>query len=95
MKLFGMQVDSSGKPQATNDRVHVNEIWSRYEAYRAGRGVTGYVLPQANPFHNWHVSNRYAHEANFNQAEVDLHKSGAELIKRLTRKAIIEGRLSV
>ena len=94
MKEFGMYVDPSGKPYKIN-QVHVNDIWGRYEAYRTGRGVTGYALPQPNPFNNWHISNRYAHESNFNQVDVDAHKNGTAIVKRLIRKAILEGRLIV
>jgi len=44
---------------------------------------------------NWDISNRYTHEANFNQTDVDVHKYGAEIVKRLVRKAILEGRLII
>ena len=50
MQLFGMFVDLlKGKP-LPKDRIHADEIWDRYETYRAGRGAIGYELPQINPF---------------------------------------------
>ena len=88
-QLFGMPIN----PVSRKDRVHANEIWNRYEAYRAGIGVTGYVLPQPNPFDDWDISHRYAHEMNFNQAGVDVHKNGTKIVKGLIQKAILEGRI--
>ena len=75
------------------DRVHADEIWDRYEAYRASKTAIGYELPQPNPFNDWHVTQRYAHDSNFNQTVVDVHKNGTEIVKGLISKAILEGRL--
>ena len=88
-QLFGMSVN----PVSRKDRIHADEIWNRYEAYRAGNGATGYVLPQPNPFDNWDISWRYAHDSNFNQNVVDPHKNGTKIVKGLIDKAILEGRL--
>jgi len=92
MQLFGMSIDSSGLP-SKEDRLHADGIWSRYEAYRAGMGASGYALPQTNPFCDWNSSQRYAHDSNFNQTLVDTHKKGAGIVKNLIEKAILEGRL--
>ena len=91
MLQFGMHVDPSGTPQMQDDKVHIDKIWGRYEAYRAGKVAAKYMLPQPNPFDNWHISNRYAHESNFSQADVDVHKDGTEIIRRLIRQTISEG----
>ena len=92
MLQFRMPVDSSGSP--IQDKFHINKIWNRYEAYRAGIGATGYELPQINPFHNWDINQRYANDSNFNQARVDVHKQGTEFVRKLIYKALLEGRLS-
>lgn len=44
------------------DRLHINDLWHRYEAYRAGFGAAAYLLPRPNPFVNWRISQRYAKE---------------------------------
>jgi hypothetical protein len=94
MKQFGMQVKSDGTPP-TEDRVHIDKTWQRFEAYRSGSGTSGYVLPAQNPFAGWKISNRYANESNFSLAYVAPHKEGAQIVKSLVRKAILEGRLTV
>ena len=95
MQLFGMYVDPvSGKPSFQNS-VHADRIWNRYEAYRAGRGATGYELPQPNPFDNWNINQRYIDCSNLTQSNVDVHKNGTMVVMRLLNKAIIEGRLTI
>jgi len=95
MQQFGMLVNSEGIPQKGADKVHADKIWSRYETYRMGRATLGYELPQPNPFDNWEIGNRYAHKSNFNQAMVDKHKQGTEIVKILIHRAILEGRLII
>lgn len=92
MLAFGMQFDNANdRPTNRSDRVHANEIWVRYESYRCGhnRG-TSYVLPP-NPFADWDVSQRYAHQSNFDEIRVSPHKSAAELVKTLMKRARMEG----
>jgi hypothetical protein len=91
MLQFGMPVNQKGTPLKSDDRVHADKIWSRYETYRMGNAVLGYVLPQPNPFDNWEIGNRYAHKSNFNQTMVDKHRQGTEIIKTLIHTAILEG----
>lgn len=95
MKQFGMYVDpASGKPPKA-DLVHANQIWIRYEAYRAGSVAAGYALPPTNPFSNWNVNNRYAPDSHFVKNDVNVHRNGTEIVKRLITKAILEGRLII
>jgi len=95
MERFGMQVDpTSGRPPK-KDRIHADQIWDRYESYRVGSVATGYELPATNPFGNWSVNNRYAPDSHFIETDVDVHRSGTEIVKRLINKAILEGRLSI
>jgi hypothetical protein len=71
--------------------VHIDELWAHYESYRAGVGATGYLLPAQNPFDNWHISQRYTDGSGLNQSSVGAHRQGAELVRRLVDKAILEG----
>jgi len=95
MFQFGMPVQNQGVPQGKADKVHADKIWSRYETYRMGIALSGYELPQPNPFDDWEISNRYAHKSNFNQTMVDKHKQGTEFVKKLIHRAILEGRLVI
>jgi hypothetical protein len=91
MLAFGMYVDPSSGSPASKDRKHANEIWARFETYRYRHHLgTGYVLP-SNPFSDWDVSDRYAHQSNFGQARVQAHCTGAQAVRRLVRKAQMWG----
>lgn len=95
MLAFGMPFDATGdRPAKKSDRVHANGIWARLESYRSGcvQG-TGYVLPADNPFDDWDVSDRYAHQSNFDQARVQVHQTGAATVCELIKKAQREGLL--
>jgi hypothetical protein len=96
MQQFGMPVDpSSGRPHKEKDAKHIDKIWIRYESYRAGIGASGYELPPNNPFDNWVIDQRYSPGSIINRTIVDAHKSGAEIVRKLVNKAILEGRLSI
>lgn len=95
MVRFGMEVKpATGSPTAREDREHAKHIWARFEGYRSGK-VEGidYGLPTPNPFDNWDVSDRYAHQSNFTQAVVQLHRAGAAAVCELIKKAQREGLL--
>lgn len=93
MIVFGMNVNSTtGSPVDYQDRKHANDIWMRFESYRCGHVVgVGYILPAPNPFHDWDVSQRYAHQSNFDQARIQTHQDGARTVCELIKKAKLEG----
>ena len=95
MMLFGMQVNpATGSPMNRDDWAHANGIWARFESYRDGYvpGTT-YVLPTPTPFANWDVSDRYAKQAEFNQARAKTHQAGAEAVRQLIMQAEMAGLL--
>lgn len=95
MLAFGMPYDAArDRPMYQQDRVHASGVWARFESYSSGhaQGV-GYVLSAANPFHDWDVSDRYAHQSNFDQARAQSHQSGANEIRELIKRAQREGLL--
>jgi hypothetical protein len=94
MLVFGMPYDTTrDRPSHKADREHAKGIWARFESYRCGHHQgAGYVLPNAsNPFHDWDVSQRYAHQSNFDQARSESHQAGAQVVSGLVRKAQREG----
>lgn len=95
MMAFGMSVNSTtGSPVDNKDWKHANNIWTRFESYRSGHAQgAGYVLPAPNPFDNWDVSDRYAHQSNFDQALAQGHQVGAQVVRQLIAKAQREGLL--
>ncbi len=93
MLAFGMPYDAAkDRPASQRDRVHADGVWEHFESYRSGyvQG-TGYVLPANNPFLDWDVSDRYAHQSNFDQARAQAHQTGAQTIRDLIRQAQREG----
>ncbi|MDX1656931.1 MAG: SAM-dependent methyltransferase [Candidatus Competibacteraceae bacterium] len=80
MQAFGMTVDPpTGKPKDRLDQKHIDTIWTRYESYRGGHHQgTGYILPAPNPFDDWDISDRYAHQSNFDLVRVQSHRTGAD-----------------
>jgi hypothetical protein len=95
MQNFGMHLDPITEIPPPKDRVHINKIWYRYETYRAGIGIQEYMLPQSNPFDNWDISDRYAHESSFGQPYVEQHRLGVKEVRKLINKALLEGRLLI
>lgn len=95
MQAFGMPYDPArDRPASKQDRVHANGAWARFESYRSGYAqAANYVLPASDPFNNWDVSDRYAHQSNFDQALVHGHQAGAQAVRNLIAKAQREGLL--
>jgi hypothetical protein len=95
MASFGMKLDPQTGIPPNQDRVHADEIWDRYEVYRTGAGAAHYSLPQDNPFAGWHISDRYANDANFNQCGAASYRKGAKAVKRLVIQALLDGRVVI
>ncbi|MFC4487917.1 SAM-dependent methyltransferase [Tepidiphilus baoligensis] len=93
MLAFGMPFDTAkDRPSNSVDRVHADGIWARFEAYRCGHYQgAGYALPAVNAFGDWHVSQRYAHQSQFEQARAQRHQSGAASVHGLINKAQRQG----
>ena len=93
MMAFGMQIDPAKDwPQDRADRVHANGCWVRYETYRSGiYSGANYSLPPLDPFGNWDISQRYENQSCFSEDYVTPHKSGADEIHKLIKKAVLEG----
>jgi hypothetical protein len=93
MLIFGMSFDTvEDRPSNKDDRVHVDKVWVRYESYRSGHhSGTNYPLPTTNPFSNWDASQRYAHQSDFGEPLASSHRDGANQVRKLIKKAQLEG----
>lgn len=93
MLAFGMTFDAAkDRPADVSDRKHIDAIWTRFESYRSGhhKGVR-FALPTENPFVDWAVSQRYAPQNHFDVVRVIAHQAGANLVRQLVNKAVLEG----
>jgi len=95
MRLFGMRFEEAGnRPANREDRVHADSIWERYESYRSGHQLGArFALLTDNPFADWEVSQRYAHQNNFDENLASAHQRGATLVCELIKKAMLDGLL--
>jgi hypothetical protein len=94
MLVFGMPYDTAkDRPANRSDQKHANLIWESFESYRGGHPLgAGYALPTvANPFVDWDVSDRYAHQSSFDEVRAKSHQAGAQAVYRLIKKAQLEG----
>ncbi len=93
MLVFGMPFDAAkDKPAKNDDRQHIDSIWVRYETYRTGHHQgAAYTLPTGTPFHDWHISQRYADQSGFNSVRVNAHREAAEAARQLVEKARRDG----
>lgn len=86
MMKWGMTLNGIQAPSDRDDRTHIDKIWDRYETYRQGRFTT-LALPPTNPFDDWSIHHRYAHQSSFQQAAVDGHKQGAAMVWQIVDDA--------
>jgi len=95
MLTFGMSFDTVKDRPANNvDCKHANDIWARFDVYRCGHHCgAAYVLPNTNPFNDWRVDQRYANQNQFDEPRISQHKSGADTVRALLKKAQLEGLL--
>lgn len=98
--LKGLTETFKGSSLESGQRRHIMEAykphnaWDIFESYRSGNALGAkFLLPTINPFTDWDVSQRYANQNRFNQASVDPHRKGAELVMDLMIKADLEGLL--
>jgi hypothetical protein len=89
MVAFGMVISAQGDPTKNEDRKHINELWLHYGSYQSGH--LGYTLPHQNPFHNWHVAQRYAAKSQFDEQQVCSHRLGTRAVIELIHKARNDG----
>lgn len=95
MYRLGMKTHPTGKPVASEHRTHINELWRVFRTFVSGRRAVRYAswLPAANPFRDWLVDQRYAHEGHFTEDIVRQHRNGAQKVRYLVDNAHRSGLL--
>lgn len=89
MRAQGGLPMSGSMPRESDHRRHIDRFWQVYVAYASGR--TSPRLPEANPFHDWSVHQRYMHRDVVDHGKVHAHRHGAHLIRTLVRRARWDG----
>jgi hypothetical protein len=96
--LKALIVGMKGGALSNNEKRHINEAtkpenaWDIFETYLNGHILgTKYTLPSANPFLDWDISDRYAHQSNFDSTVVEPHREGANVVQDLVITAQVEG----
>lgn len=87
-----VNVDPQGDPERPFKR-HIDELWDSFVSLAQQRLAARYVslLPSSNPFHDWHIGQRYANEAHFDERMVNAHRQGAEHVRSLVQEARKDG----
>jgi len=98
LKALSEKLVPSGILEPKQDFVHIMEdkkpatAWSRYQTHLVGHALaTRLSVPTSNPFSDWSVSQRYAHESCFDLLCVERHRRGATLVANLMQTARKEG----
>jgi hypothetical protein len=92
MIAFGMNIGNNGSPSTRSDKVHVNQIVTRYESYRSGH-MSGQLYPINFPtaFDDWRAEQRYDNESTYSQLNIDNHRLAADDVNALIKKAQLDG----
>ncbi|WP_337939347.1 hypothetical protein [Bilophila wadsworthia] len=91
MCAFGMSMDSvKQKPSLPADRQHIGLLGQRYDAYRSQLYATQYQI-DFSAFSNWDIGQRYVHESDITQANVQLHREATEAIRETMKQAKLNG----
>ena len=85
---------AEGQPVENQYKQHVNTLWPRFQTFATGRTNAGYVsmLPAGEPFSNWDISQRYAHQSQFSKVCVEPHRDAARAVRAMVQLTIQDGR---
>jgi hypothetical protein len=88
-----------GDPLGPNQKRHIWEsrrtdnCWNIFDTYRSGHQLAAKFPMPDNPFNDWDISQRYAHQSYFDRNRAESHRNGAEIIKGFVTTADLEGLL--
>lgn len=70
-------------------RKHINKLWDKYQLFMQTKNT--YVLPMKNPFHDWSIDQRYAHENDITEQTARNHGAAIASLKKIIKKAELAG----
>ncbi len=67
VKLEPLLIDDNGDLLNQGDKIHIDKLWGHSRVFLQGRTASSCLahLSGKNPFNNWNVNCRYAHEKRF------------------------------
>ena len=92
MAGLGMPTDSMGNPTESQYRVHVNVLWDVFLTFLEGR-MARYIglVPHTNPFRDWRVEQRYAHQKHVTREIAQAHREATDKVRLLVLRAREDG----
>lgn len=78
IKLEPSLVDQNGDLVNQGDRIHIDKLWEHFRFFLQGRTASTYlahISSSKNPFSNWNINDRYAHEKRFTQSSISSHRA--------------------
>lgn len=81
--LDWMPVDAKGKPEKSEHRRHIQDIWSIFEDLARDQLSARFALARANPFYDWSHHNRYANRCHVDPATVRRYRKGTQAVTRI------------
>lgn len=94
MAGIGMGLRPDGSPNERRYRIHIDRLWPEFVSFAQDRQAARYyssLLAQDNPFADWSVDQRYAHQGQITQAMVESHRAGAGRVHSMLREARKDG----
>lgn len=91
---LGLPVNSEGSPSDRKYKIHINDLWDEFQTFAHSRCGARYSAPISgvnNPFDDWHVKQRYFHQADIVPVAADSHKNGAQMAMTTLETAILDG----
>ena len=68
---------------------HINTLWDNYQSFMQTKNA--YVLQEKNPFQNWLINQRYAHENDITEQTARTHGAAVASLKKIVKKAELAG----
>lgn len=94
--LYGLSAECGLKALLEQDgnriegrtRCHINELWRECGSLADGRAEsTSDFNPEANPFDDWRINDRYAHHGEIIRGrQLQRHRSGAEQVRTMIER---------
>lgn len=93
--LYGLSAECGLKALLEQDgnwiegrtRCHIDRLWRECGSLADGRAEsTSDFNPEANPFDDWRISDRYAHRREIIKGQVQRHRLGAEQVRTMIER---------